>query len=549
MLTYTPISSVYSRPESDVKVWFIALLCLLWLLPGLVGHDPWKPFEAESTDIVWNFIQAQHWLIPKIADTVYLDRNPLFFWVAALLAKCVPTTWLALHDSVRLTAGLLTIMTMWGVGAAARLLYGRVLSYYAVLVLIGSIGFIFWGHHASPQVLTIAAMAWLIYGLIWGHHRPLLAGVIIGSALLVIFLGGTAQENILALLLISATFFCVPWRGVHIIVIIVSTLIVAVPLGLLWPLALKQAYPEIYQVWWKSFFFKNLVFASDPLAVLISYISLLPWFCWPALPMSIWTVWHNRYDWKAAKWRMPIVFFFVLLGGLSLFEPEDYSALSLLIPLSLLAVGGLDTQRRGLASVLNWFGMMTFMLGALIVWLLWFTIHFGFPVKLAQRLGELEMMTVVTDTPLLISFAMLMTFGWIYLLTRRGNVNRWAVVHWVSGLILVWSLLMSLLLPWFDWGKTYRYVAQDLQKTVHLYGNECIDAQGVSDNVRAAFHYFVGIAIANTNQRHCNLLLLQTKVGASEPENATLLWTGARYGERRERFYLYRVQGSGHRLQ
>ena len=45
----------------------IAILGLAWLLPGLVGHDPWKPDEAYTFGVVYEILQGGSWVIPQIA--------------------------------------------------------------------------------------------------------------------------------------------------------------------------------------------------------------------------------------------------------------------------------------------------------------------------------------------------------------------------------------------------------------------------------------------------------------------------------------------------
>ena len=332
----------------------------------------------------------------------------------------------------------------------------------------------------------------------------------------------------------------VRWGRLSLLVFIVSVLIILLPLGLLWPLALHHTDPAFYQMW-REYFFSKAILTTDPLASFTYYIGLLPWFSWPTVPMSLWTLWHYRHEWKERKWRVPVIFFLVLLVGLSLMESKDYLTLSLLIPLCLLAVGGLDSQIRGFASALNWFGMVSFLLTASLLWLFWFTLSFGFPVKLAEWLGKFEVIAAVSIEPLFVGYALFATVCWIYLLTRSGQLNRWAVIHWTTGVILAWTLLMSLLLPWLDWTKSYRYVAQDLQKTLQLYDKGCIEGQNLGANVKAAFHYFAGITTVE-NAQQCRLLLLQTRQEEATPNHATLLWTGSRYREHRERFYLYRIR-------
>ena len=40
------------------KAILVPLLCLAWILPGLVGHDPWKPDEAYTFGLVYQILKA-----------------------------------------------------------------------------------------------------------------------------------------------------------------------------------------------------------------------------------------------------------------------------------------------------------------------------------------------------------------------------------------------------------------------------------------------------------------------------------------------------------
>ena len=57
MLTYTP-STEALPPKADERPWALFLLCMLWLLPGMIGHNPWKPDEPHSVGIVFHQTQV-----------------------------------------------------------------------------------------------------------------------------------------------------------------------------------------------------------------------------------------------------------------------------------------------------------------------------------------------------------------------------------------------------------------------------------------------------------------------------------------------------------
>ena len=82
----------------------IAVLGLAWLLPGLIGHDPWKPDEAYTFGVVYEIIRGGSWVIPQIAGEPFVDKPTLFHLLAALSAQ-VFSPILPLHDGARLAAG------------------------------------------------------------------------------------------------------------------------------------------------------------------------------------------------------------------------------------------------------------------------------------------------------------------------------------------------------------------------------------------------------------------------------------------------------------
>mgnify|MGYP003348223631 CR=1 FL=1 len=83
----------------------LGLLCLAWILPGLVGHDPWKSDEAYTFGVVYDLLQDGSWLVPTLAGEPFLDEPPLYYLTAALTALLASPV-LPLHDGARLATGV-----------------------------------------------------------------------------------------------------------------------------------------------------------------------------------------------------------------------------------------------------------------------------------------------------------------------------------------------------------------------------------------------------------------------------------------------------------
>src|SRR6185503_15174733 len=100
----TPGRISFDGTRTPTKTALFLIVCLAWLVPGLVGHDPWKYDEAIAFGIVADMLKSGDWIAFHLAGEPYLDKAPLFMWVAALFAKAFGGL-LAAHDAARLAAG------------------------------------------------------------------------------------------------------------------------------------------------------------------------------------------------------------------------------------------------------------------------------------------------------------------------------------------------------------------------------------------------------------------------------------------------------------
>jgi hypothetical protein len=84
-----------------------------------------------------------------------------------------------------------------------------------------------------------------------------------------------------------------------------------------------------------------------------------------------------------------------------------------------------------------------------------------------------------------------------------------AAARWSVGLTTIWLLLMTLWLPWIDYGKTYRGVSADLR---HALGTNpgCIARRGLGLAQRASLDYFNGIrTVGGSKCRQCRHMIVQ----------------------------------------
>ena len=118
------------------------LLCIAWILPGLIGHDPWKPDEAHTFGVVYQLLKNGDWVVPMLAGEPYLNKPPLIYLTAALTGTLFSPI-LPLHDGARLAAGVYMALTFLFVALTAKELYGSAKSWVAALMLLGCGGLLF----------------------------------------------------------------------------------------------------------------------------------------------------------------------------------------------------------------------------------------------------------------------------------------------------------------------------------------------------------------------------------------------------------------------
>lgn len=551
--------------------WVLFALCLLYILPGLFGRDPWKTDDAAGFGIMWTMAHGglQDWLWPHIVGLPAADKGPLAFWLGALCIKLFG--WL-LGDALAArvaTVGffLLGSLAVWyttyllGRRPEAQPLrlafggqpepgdYGRTLADGALLIYLGCLGLLVHSHSTSAESLQVSMIALCLYGA----ARLFDARTLAAAALLGIALG----------LLVLTRGWVVPlalWLGLFALASLKER-------SLVWRLTLVS-FPVAIMVASTWLFASSIVrpFNSSPFDawMLWNYRQLgLPtwnalrffvkngmWAAWPAWPFAGWAVYAWRRQYLAPHITLPLTFF-VACTLLALFRghPDESMFLPLLPPLAILAAFGLPTMKRGAINAVDWFSVMTLTTSAAFIWVGWIAKQTGWPAQIAKNAFKLAPGFKPEFNLIAFLVAVLGSIGWVVLVhwrvSRRPTVLWRAVVLSSGGVILCWLLLMTLWLPWINYGKSYAGVAKQLALKLPN-GQYCVDTN-VGPAQRASFAYFGGVPFAEFDNGHCPYLLLQdirrgkddAKVLQRSGEQWRLLWEGRRPSDRDERFRLY----------
>src|SRR5712692_4551713 len=512
----------------------LGLLVLAYLLPGLVGHDPWKTDDAIGIGIVHQMLEHGRWIVPHLAGEPFLEDGPFHYWIAALTAKLFGLV-LAPHDGARLASGVMMAAVVAFVHLAGRELYGRTEGMGAVLALLGCLGLLAHAHETLGEISMLAGQALAWYGIALAPRKPLRAGWLLGAGLVIAVLSKGVPAVVAPITVaLAAPLASSTWLRREYLVNLIQALLMILVLCASW-LALA---------WWHA---NATQFAAPPSPAVLGYWGqTLAWALWPAWPLALWTLWEGRRRTIEPGTRVLIAAVaaaFALLLFLS--DPREVYALPLLLPLALLAGAGVPSLRRGAANALAWFGAMSAGLLGALMWLGWFAMMTGVPPRIAERFSKLEPGYLPQFSWTVFALALAVTLAWLWLILRSERSVFRSVTFWAAGITLLWGLAMTLILSWIDYGKSYRTVAQALKKNIPA-GTRCIESRGLGEAQRAVFDYHAEVVtqgIERGAEARCSVLLVQAREGESDKIGPgwKLLWEGRRPRDR-ERFRLYQRQ-------
>ena len=541
-------------PSDRYRAWKQAgllLLALVWIGLGLAGHDPWKFDDATTFGVAWEMNQRDDYVVPRLAGEVYLPRPPLMPALAAFTQQALSPL-LEPFDGARVAAGLLLALMLLFSALAQSELAGAAHRWLPVLILIGSVGLWDRGHVMSGELGVTAGLAIALYGQALALRRAVAGGAWLGIGTAIAFLSkglqGPAWIAVGALLLVPLGN---RWRSPRYAVTLAVAALFAAALSAPWLFALYQRDPTLLSAWLATetpgayVAFLGDVGDADPLY----HARNLLWFAWPALPLIAWTLWTRGRGFNGGlgqpSVQIPGVLAIVVYANLLVMpDPKLIHALPLLVPCALLASLEIDSLRRGYSAALDWFGIFTFGLLAIVVWAMWIDARVnGMSPAIATLFRDTETGFQPTFHLGSVTVAIFLTLLWIVLVRPARRSNRRALLNWAAGVTLAWGLYSTIWLPYLDSRRSYRALVEDLDG--HLPAQGCVASRNLGDPQRALLFYFAGIATVREethDMADCRALLVQYGTIAGPPpalDGWRVEWQGGRRGDATERYVLY----------
>lgn len=538
---------IFDGTASPVKKALFIIICVAWILPGLIGHDAWKPDEAIAFGIIHSMLQDGHWLLPMIAGEANFDYPPLYYWVGAGLSFIFSPV-LPAHDGARMATGFFMALALTYLYKTATRLFDERAGRIAVLLMLGSLGLLVRGHQMNPEVAALAGFAIALYGMTRIRSEPRKGGVTtgVGAAIVALSVGIVPALAVPAIALALMTFVG-EWRNRDFRRGILISLTVMLPLVMVLPVILLLQGDIDQRVWTDQLLGAPFLTAETRSSIQPFYfLKILPWFALPTLPFALWLWARDRKKLRdRIELALPLVAFITLLVMISVTrEAGEAHALGLLIPLSLASAMALDRLPNEVARIMDWFGLVFFGIVAIALWFYWIVALTGFPARAAASFARQVPDFTLPFNAFTFVLALALTLVWLYAVIRAHRNNRRAVVNWAAGITLVWVLANMLGLPVVNHVLSHRAVVTTIASLIPP-NSGCVAASGIGDSERASFDTIANLRFVpqfSDQSIPCHWLLTQGNRERAPVVDVAwqMVWEGARPRDKDERFRLYR---------
>jgi hypothetical protein len=500
----------------------LLLFCAAYVLPGLFGRDPWRNADLNAFGYMLSLAQGgADPFMPTIAG-LPADGALLPYWLGAaaidllrpllaaapaarvpfalLLIGVLAFTWYSTYHLAR-TEAAQPLPFAFG-GEAAPIDYARAIADGALLALMASLGLLQLGHETTPELVQLFATTLFLYAMAASPWRRAKSRAAVLIALPMLAVSGAPSIGL----------------GFALTGLAVS---------------LRSSYPQArsFALW---------ILAAAVLAALAATaigawgwrlelpsdwgdaLRLLGWFAWPAWALAAWTLWRWRAHAMNRHISVPLSVLLVALTACIGMRASDRTLMLALPALAVLAAFALPTMQRSVSAAIDWFSVAFFSAGAIAIWVIYASLQLGVPAKPAQNIARLAPGFPGGFSVWALLVGMAATLAWLLLVRWRTGRHRQALwkslVLPASGLTLCWLLLMTLLLPVFDYARSYRPLVERIAQ--HVPKEACVATIGLQTAQLAALEYHGGwLAQAQgAASSDCAFLLAPGRVGMSDTE-------------------------------
>lgn len=552
----------YQRPAIMHIVLLLILSMLVYVLPGTLGHSPWKQDEAYSFGIIHHMLETGQMLVPTNAGQPFMEKPPLYYWTATFFAAAL-SRWLPVYDAARLAssfyAGISFLFIAMFAQASFRarsLLSTRVLM--TVALYAGTIGMVKHSHDLFTDVSLCAGTAVALFGLLQLACRETFVRLDAAWFGLGIGMAAMSKGVFIPLVLVSTAFtlpmLVLTCRRRDYAVRLCWAFLFAAPLVLAWPIALYLHSKELFNEWfWQNNVGRFIGFSVPKLGAAANHTLVIEAFLFFAFPVGVLALFYVLSGgWRKARVPYIAVPLLFVTIGLVVLQASATSRQLYLLPftgaLSVLAARGLmlisSRTLQVISRILSWvFGTL-----GIGVWLIYLaSLSSVIMQKWLYPLGRwLPLDYAMPIQPFVVLFALMLTILWFL----RGvclshNIRLATAQQWVFGVALVWALPFTLLLPWIDQAKGYGPVYEQMRMAIdeQWRPGDCLSSVELGESEAPLLYFYTGImhqpVVSPAQAGGCNWLLIEGGSNTLTPQGWKPVWKGSRDGDTNEFLHLF----------
>lgn len=532
----------------------LLLFCAAYVLPGLVGRDPWRNADITAFGYMVSMAEGRSsWFAPTVGG-LPSDAALLPYWLGASFIKLLGP-WLGAPLAARIPFALLLVLVLvltwystyhlartdaaqplpfaFG-GEADPVDYARAIADGALLALIATLGLLLLGHETTPELAQLASVALILYALAASPFRGWRSKLAITIALPALAASGApaiaVSLGIVGAIVCHFSDYAPARRFARWAV--GATMLAALAAWALdawgWRVAAHANRRDVF-----------------------STLKLLAWFMWPSWALACWTLWRWRQHILRRHICVPLGCVLVALVACIVMGGFDRALMLALPPLAVLASFALPTLQRSTAAAIDWFSVFFFSACALIIWVIYVAMQTGVPRQPAANVAKLVPGFTAGFSLVELLTAALGTLAWVWLVRWRAGRHREALwkslVLPASGVALCWLLLMTLWLPLLDYARSDRELIERIAQ--HLPPGTCVTAVGLPRSQLVALEYMGRYEVDATTppeRARCGVLLRLERRGkpSTQPPGWQLVARERRPTDREDVTAIYRRAGS-----
>ncbi|MES2207055.1 MAG: hypothetical protein V4525_09705 [Pseudomonadota bacterium] len=482
---------------------------LLLILPLFFPHSPWKPEETRVIGIL-----IEHIYPDDVIKQAGLYANTFYFNIISKLFTLSHKHWSleGISRSVSVAAMVLGAFALYGWALAIHkrypVLIPKNITSAAPLLLASSVGLMVRGYQATPESIWFTGIAMSV----WAGAE-------------------TVRIKRICLLIISFSWLWAcngVWGGL--LALVCGGLI---PWLFRWHNEAQSNKDRIEGavltlltlsiIFSFSFIKYSLYQQRISLDVTVTYLKeiarVLVWYALPIWPLLIAVWWRGRYlsgefakEWHCWRWEPVLQALATLLigikvGGLDWQESHIMMYLPFLVMMALPSLYLVDA--RSWFNAVHWFTRSVLILMLLAVWGAVSALHWKMPYLVYNRLETFQPgfdPSTISEVAWMLS--MILTGYALRYLIVPCKTLRDSLWRWTLGFGCTACVIRLMLVPYIDYGRSYRAVMLSLQAALPKTSEVCVTvAPSVGYSQAAMWRYYTQGLIANRSG--CKWRLLQ----------------------------------------